>query len=94
LAPVLSRADSFGDSTLNSIDTRVPAVKKPTGELYDDTKGLVFLPLRKSVEGKEYVIRAYEGEVKKIRGEGYVTYGKAAIATGLIVGSDILAWAA
>jgi len=94
ITPYLTKADSLGDSALNTLDTKVPAVKKPTGELYDNTKSIAFFPLRKSFEGKEYVIKTYESEIKKVGGEGIVTYGKAAITTTLIVGRDVWDWAA
>jgi len=60
--------------------------------LYDNGKSLVFFPLKKGNEGKDYVVSIYGGEVKKVGGEGLVTYGKAALATGLIVGSDVVGW--
>jgi len=48
----------------------------------------VFFPLKKGTEGKDYVFSTYNTEVKKVGGEGLVTYGKAAVSTGLIVGTD------
>ncbi|KUJ15151.1 uncharacterized protein LY89DRAFT_104605 [Mollisia scopiformis] len=53
LSPYLSKADSLGDSTLSSLDSKFPLVKKPTGELYDEGKAIVFYPLKKGNEGKE-----------------------------------------
>lgn len=44
--------------------------------------------MKKGNETKDYVFGTYKGEVKKVGGEGLVTYGKAAVATGLIVGGD------
>lgn len=44
--------------------------------------------MKKGTETKDYVLGTYKGEVKKVGGEGIVTYGKAAVATGLIVGGD------
>ncbi len=67
-------------------------MKKPTGELFDDGKKIVFFPLKKGSEGKEYVVGVYGSEVKKVGGDGIVTWGKAAIATGLVVGSDAVGW--
>jgi len=88
VSPYVKKADSIGDSTLDTIDSKFPYVKKPTGELYDSGKSFVFFPLKLGSDGKEYVFQTYNGEVKKVGGEGLVTYGKAAVATGLIVGSD------
>jgi len=88
VSPYVKKADSLGDSTLSTIDSKFPYVKKPTGEIYESGKSIVFFPLNKGLEGKDYVFGTYKGEVKKVGGEGIVTYGKAAVATGLIVGGD------
>jgi hypothetical protein len=88
VSPYVKKADSLGDSTLSTLDSKFPVVKKPTGELYDEGKAIVFFPLKKGTEGKDYVLGVWGGEKKKVGGEGLVTYGKAALATGLIVGSD------
>jgi len=92
VSPYVAKADSLGDSTLSTLDSKFPAVKKPTGELYDNGKSFVFFPLKKGSEGKEYVFKTYNGEVKKVGGDGVVTYGKAAISTTLVVTSDTLGW--
>lgn len=92
--PYLTKVDSLGDSALNTLDVKLPAVKKPTGELYEDGHKIAFFPLTKALEGKQYVLRTYDSECKKVGGEGLVTLGKAAITTTLIVSSDVLAWAA
>jgi hypothetical protein len=67
-------------------------VKKPTGELYEEAHSIVFFPLKKTTEGKEYFFKTYNTEVKKVGGEGIVTYSKAAIATGFIVTQDTYNW--
>jgi hypothetical protein len=92
ISPYIAKADTIGDSTLSTLDSKFPAVKKPTGELYDNGKSIVFFPLKKGTEGKEYVVGVWGGECEKVGGEGLVTYSKAAIATGLIVGSDVVGW--
>ena len=92
VSPYVKKADSLGDSTLSTLDTKFPVVRKPTGELYDNGKSIVFLPLKKGEEGRDYVLGIYGGEVKKVGGDGIVSYGKAALATSLIVGSDLVGW--
>jgi len=67
-------------------------VKKPTNELVADTKSILGFPVAKGLEGKDYVLKTWSGEVKKTESEGLVGYGKAAVSTGLIVGSDTLGW--
>jgi len=92
VSPYVAKADSLGDSALSKIDEKFPATRKPTGELYDNATGLAFFPLRKGMEGKDYVFKTYNSEVKKVGGEGIVTMGKAAVTTSLIVSSDALSW--
>ena len=94
MSPYVKKADSLGDSTLSTIDSKFPVVKKPTGELYNEGKSFVFFPLKKGTEGKEYVLGTWQQEKKKVGGEGLVTYGKAAVSTGIIVGSDAFEWLA
>jgi len=52
----------------------------------------VFFPVKKGMEGKEYVFKTYDGEVKKGGKEGIVGMGKAVVVTGLVVTSDALKW--
>lgn len=92
VSPYVAKADSIGDAVLSKVDERAPFVKKPTGELIDNGKGLIFFPLKKGAEAKDYVFKTYDSEVKKVGGEGIVTYGKAAVTTTLIVSSDALSW--
>ncbi|RKF71832.1 hypothetical protein GcM1_250242 [Golovinomyces cichoracearum] len=92
ISPYAAKADSFGKSTLSSFDSRFPAVKKPTGQLIEDGKAVVFFPLRKGFEGKDYLKNIFGTEKKKIGGDGLINYGKAVITTGLIVTSETLNW--
>ena len=92
MSPYVKKADSIGDSTLSSLDSKFPAVKKPTGELFDEGKAIVLYPLKVGNDGKEYVLGVFGSEKKKVGGEGIVTYGKAAIATGLVGSGDAFSW--
>jgi len=92
VSPYVAKADSLGDSALKKVDETFPVVTKPTGELYDNATGVAFFPLRKGLEGKDYVFKTYNSEVKKVGGDGIVTLGKAAVTTTLIVSSDALSW--
>lgn len=98
LSPYLHRADTLGDSTLSSLESRFPAVKKPTGEIVEDGKKIVFAPLRIGNEGREYLVREYRGQVQKA-GEGigersgeWVKWPVAAIATGVVVAKGVVGW--
>ncbi|KAH6673247.1 hypothetical protein B0J14DRAFT_617880 [Halenospora varia] len=92
VSPYVKKADSVGDDALSTIETKFPVVKKPTGELYENAQSFVYFPLKKGGEGKEYVFSTYKGEVKKVGGESLVTYGMAALGTGIIVTKDTLSW--
>jgi len=94
VSPYVKKADSIGDSTLSTLESKFPVVKKPTGELYSDGKSIVFFPLKKGSEGKDYVFSTYNNEVKNIGGDGLLTYGKAAIGTSLRIGGDTYKWLA
>lgn len=94
VSPYVAKADSLGDSTLSTLESKFPVVKKPTNELYSEGKSIVFFPLKKGSEGKDYVFKTYNSEVKNVGGDGLLTYGKAAIGTTLRVGGDVYHWAA
>ncbi|KAK4078055.1 hypothetical protein Purlil1_12076 [Purpureocillium lilacinum] len=79
ISPYVQRADSIGDKALNRIDERFPIVKKPTNELYNDTRSLVLLPYSNS-------------EIKKAEQQGILAQGKAAIFTALVVSNETLSW--
>lgn len=92
VSPYVSRADTFGEKTLEQLDERFPVVKKPTGELYADTKSLVLLPYTKGLEGRDHVLGIYTTEAKKNEQGGVVGYGKAAVSTAFVVSNETLAW--
>lgn len=92
VAPWVHKVDMLGDRGLDYLDDRVPAVKKPTADLYNDTKGLVFLPLHKGLEGKDHVLETYSSELKKLEQGGLVAQGKAAVTTAVVVSNETLSW--
>lgn len=92
VSPYVQKADSFGDATLGRIDERFPVVKKPTTDLYNDTRGLILLPYTKGLEGKDHVFDVYSSELKKIEPQGIVAQGKAAVTTVLVVSNETLSW--
>merc|ERR1711977_800801 len=57
--PYGAKSVSLGDSALSPTDPKFPVVKKPTGELIDNGKAIVFFPLKKGTEGKEYVVGVF-----------------------------------
>ncbi|KAM0255979.1 hypothetical protein ACHAQJ_005283 [Trichoderma viride] len=91
-SPYFQKADSFGDKTLDRIEERFPFVKKPTGDIYNDTRGLILFPYQKGLEGKEHVFKVYAAELKKLEQEGVVAQGKAVVSTAFVVSNETLAW--
>jgi hypothetical protein len=90
VSPYVKKADDLGDKTLTTIDERFPVVKKPAGELYQGARDIVLFPLRTGLAGKDHVFETYNGECKKVGGEGLVTYSKALLTTTLIVTTEIV----
>ncbi|KFX98190.1 hypothetical protein V490_02428, partial [Pseudogymnoascus sp. VKM F-3557] len=62
-------------------------------ELYAEGKEFALKPYTLSREGGEYVLKTYEGEVKRADAKGVFGYGKAAVGTGFVVGGEVLHWA-
>jgi hypothetical protein len=92
VSPYVQKADKFGDGALTQFDERVPVLKKPTDQLYSETKQIVFFPIVKGKETADHVISIYNSEYKKIGGDNVVTSGKAAITTSLAVTVEALNW--
>ncbi|KAH7202486.1 hypothetical protein DER44DRAFT_812870 [Fusarium oxysporum] len=82
----------LGGNALDRIDKRFPVVKKPTEELYRDTRALILLPYHKGLEGKDHVFQVYSSEAKKNEQAGLVAHGKAAATTVLVVSNETLFW--
>jgi hypothetical protein len=89
IEPYVKKADDLGDKTLSKVDEKFPIVKKPTDELYGDAKTIVFFPLRIGQISKDHVISTYQTEYKKTEGGNPIAYLKAAMSTGIIVGTDV-----
>lgn len=93
VSPYVQKADSIGDKTLNTLDQRFPVVLKPTAEVYQETKDIVFYPVRKGIEGRDHVYEVYAGERKQAGGEGVLPLGKALAATAIIVATETVTYA-
>ncbi|KAH6985533.1 hypothetical protein EDB80DRAFT_590426, partial [Ilyonectria destructans] len=96
VSPYVQKADELGDKTLDRIDERFPIVKKPTSELYNETKGLILLPYTKGLKGKDHVLQVYSTEYNKNEQAGLVAglvaHGKAIFTTILLVSNETLSW--
>ncbi|KNB19360.1 hypothetical protein FOXG_16721 [Fusarium oxysporum f. sp. lycopersici 4287] len=92
VSPYVQKVDSLGSKTLDRIDERFPVAKKPTEELYQDTRALILLPYHKGLEGKDHVFQVFNSEVKKNEQTSLVAHGKAAATTVLVVSNETLSW--
>lgn len=92
VSPYVRRVDSIGDKTLDRIDERFPVVKKPTADLYNETRELILLPYNKGIEGRDHVFAVYSSEVKKGEQKGLVAQGRAAVSTAFVVSNETLSW--
>ncbi len=88
--PYVRKADEIGDKTLSRLDENFPVVKKPTAEVYSDTKSVVTYPYRKGLEGKDHVVHVYVDERKQIGGEGIIPLGKTLFTTALVITAQTL----
>jgi len=92
ISPYVQKADNLGDKALTRVDKTFPVVKKPTSEIYGDTKLVLTFPFRKSVESKDHVIGGYADERKSIGGQGVFPLGKALASTCLVVTAETIGW--
>ncbi|KAB8345880.1 hypothetical protein FH972_022935 [Carpinus fangiana] len=89
--PYLERVDSFGNSSLDSVDTHFPAVTKTNIDgLRDFTAASIQYPFKVAGEGRDYFLNTYNDEYKKAGGEGIVFRGKALITTEFRIASEVL----
>jgi hypothetical protein len=93
VSPYVKKVDDLGDKTLCKVDEKFPIVKKPSQELLNDAKTVVFFPVRVGQIGKEHVFTTYESEYKKVGGDNVLTYGKALFTTALILTTEAYATA-
>jgi len=92
ISPYVRKADDLGDKALTRVDETFPVVKKPTSEIYGDTKLVITFPYRKSVEQKDHILHVYTDERKQHGGQGVVPLGKAVFTTWLVVTAETLGW--
>lgn len=92
VSPYVQKVDLIGAGVLHKFDERVPVLTKPTGEIYANSKQVVFFPVVKTKETTDHLFAVYNAEVKKVGGDGVVTYGKAFISTGITITQEALTW--
>ncbi|KAK4228949.1 hypothetical protein QBC38DRAFT_360664 [Podospora fimiseda] len=90
ISPYVERVDAIGDQTLSKIEEKFPVVKKPASEIVEDTKKVVFFPLRIGQSGRDYIFSVYQAEANKIEGNPVVVHSKAAIVTAITLTTESL----
>lgn len=89
VSPYLAKADSLGDSSLNSVDNHFPALKSTNMEkLRGTASDAAHYPFKLAGNGRDYVFSTYDDEYKKVGGEGIQTTAKAIVSTQLRIASD------
>ncbi|KEY67431.1 hypothetical protein S7711_05959 [Stachybotrys chartarum IBT 7711] len=91
-SPYVHQADSFGAKTLDRVDEQFPAIRKPTSDLYKDSKSLIFLPINKGLQGKDRFLQIYAEERKKTEEQTIWAQGKAAVTAAFVVTNDTISW--
>lgn len=86
VSPYVTRADELGDQTLCKVEEKFPVVKKPSPELLDETKGVIFAPIN-------HVSEIYKSKYESTPGDNSVTCAKAALKTVLTLTSKGLFYA-
>lgn len=81
VSPYVTRADELGDQTLCKVEEKFPAVKKPSPELLDETKGVLFAPIN-------HVSEIYKAKYEAMPGDNKVTSAKAALKTVVALTSE------
>lgn len=92
MGPYIQQVDSFGDSSLDTIDGHFPALKSTN---LDSLKGYAFavagFPFKVAGQSKDYVFATYGDEYKKMQGQdGLIKSGKTVLSTELRMTSEAL----
>jgi len=71
VAPYLAKADSLGDSSLSSLETRWPIVKEDTATLREKAQYFAGYPFKLVGDGKQNLTHIYQEEYAKYEKQGY-----------------------
>ncbi|KAK3304101.1 uncharacterized protein B0T15DRAFT_535554 [Chaetomium strumarium] len=85
--PYVKRVDELGDQTLSKVEEKFPVVKKPSPELLNEAKQVVYGPVK-------HVTEVYNGKYQQTSGGYAVASGKAAVMTAAVITGEGLVYAA
>jgi hypothetical protein len=89
--PYLAKADTFGDSTLSTIDARFPIIKSEPSTIQEKIHTTANYPFALAGQGKEYVLTTWNEEYGKVEGkDGVIRTTKAVIGTQIKLGSEVV----
>lgn len=77
VSPYVERVDDFGDQTLTRMEERFPVVKKPSPEVLEEARKVVYAPAT-------HINNIYQVVYQKTPG-GSIAHGKAAVKTAAVV---------
>jgi hypothetical protein len=92
VAPYVSKADAFGDKSLDKVDETFPIIKEDTEKIRGTILDNAYFPLKFAGDVKQHVFDTYGSEYKKCGGDGLIASGKAIITTSLLLSQESLGW--
>jgi len=88
--PYLVKADSLGDSGLNTLESRFPIVKENTSTIQEKVQGVAGYPFVIVGQGREFVSKTWQDQYSKSEGQGVFKAGRAVIGTELKLGAAVI----
>jgi len=102
-SPYVHKADELADSGLGRVEERFPIIKEPTDKIKATITEKVTYPQKRAAdvyasgsayafEQKDYVLKVYSDEYRKIGDEGYIPMAKASVITSIILSTQLYGW--
>ncbi|KAL8684667.1 MAG: hypothetical protein Q9218_008197 [Villophora microphyllina] len=92
IRPMVKKVDSLAHDYLAKVEGTWPLITEEPRKIKNEVKNLVFLPVNKIKERRDYVLDTYSQERSHHGKTGLMAKGRAVICTQLIIVSDGLLW--
>ncbi|KAI4099148.1 MAG: hypothetical protein L6R37_006104 [Teloschistes peruensis] len=92
IRPIIKKVDTMATDCIDKVTGTIPLITEEPGKIVSEVKHLVFIPVNKLLEEKDYVVATYSQECSSHEHGGVLAKGRAVICTQLIVVSDGLLW--
>ncbi|KAI4250833.1 MAG: hypothetical protein LQ352_005223 [Teloschistes flavicans] len=92
IQPIIDKVDTLASELVDQVESTVPLITEEPGKIMSEVKHLIFIPVNKFLEEKDYVLETYSQECSSHGNRGALAKGRAVICTQLIVVSDGLLW--